>query len=264
VARLSINDLTKFKKDKSPWVMLTCYDALIAQIFDRANIPVLLVGDSAATVVYGYENTVPITVEEMLPLVGAVARGSERALIVADLPFGSYQISTEQALSTATKFIKYGANAVKLEGGTRIVNQVKTLVAAGIPVMGHVGLTPQSVNALGGYQVQGRGAASEQIMADAKALEDAGAFAVVLEVMPQSLAKAVTENLQIPTIGIGAGPDTDAQVLVWQDLLGLTPDPAPKFVKRYSNLAEQIAEVVNKFQLDVENKIYPDQSHWYQ
>lgn len=264
MARVSIKDIANLKKAKKPWVMITCYDALLAQVFDRSQIPVLLVGDSAATVVYGYENTVPITVEEMLPLVAAVSRGSSNALVVADLPFGSYQISAEQALSTATKFIKHGANAVKLEGGQRIVNQVKTLVDAGIAVMGHIGLTPQSINALGGYSVQGRGEQHQQLIDDAKALEAAGAFAIVLEVIPANLASEITQSIAIPTIGIGAGAGTDAQVIVWQDLLGLTPDPAPKFVKRYAQLDEQISQVIKKFQEDVENKIYPDQSHWYQ
>lgn len=263
MSRVSVKDLANFKTAKKPWVMLTCYDALMARIFDQAQIPALLVGDSAATVVYGYENTVPITVEEMLPLVGAVSRGSTRALIVADLPFGSYQVSAEQALSTATKFIKHGANAVKLEGGERVANQVKTLVDAGIAVMGHIGLTPQSVNALGGYRVQGRGEAKDQLIKDAKALEAMGAFAIVLEAIPENLAQEITHALQIPTIGIGAGPNTDAQVLVWQDLLGLTPDPAPKFVKRYAQLSDEISEIIKKFQQDVENKIYPDESHWY-
>lgn len=263
MSRVSVKDLANFKTAKKPWVMLTCYDALMAKIFDQAQIPVLLVGDSAATVVYGYENTVPITIEEMLPLVGAVSRGSTQALIVADLPFGSYQVSAEQALSTATKFIKHGANAVKLEGGERVATQVKTLVDAGIAVMGHIGLTPQSVNALGGYTVQGRGEEKDQLIKDALALEAAGAFAIVLEVIPETLAQEITQALSIPTIGIGAGPNTDAQVLVWQDLLGLTPDPAPKFVKRYAQLSDQISEVIKKFQQDVENKIYPDESHWY-
>ena len=264
MARISVTDLAQLKKEKIPWVMLTCYDATMARIFDEAEISALLVGDSAATVIYGYSDTVPITVEELLPLVAAVARGSKNTLVVADLPFGSYQTSSEQALETATKFIKSGANAVKLEGGQRVIKQVETLVEAGIAVMGHIGLTPQSINAIGGYRVQGRGEERERILQDAKALEAAGAFAVVLEVMPEMLASEITQHLSIPTIGIGAGPNTDAQVLVWQDLLGLTPEPAPKFVKRYANLAEEISQAVKKFRFDVRNKNYPDQSHWYQ
>lgn len=262
--RVSIKDLAKLKQSKTPWVMLTCYDALTAKLFDEANIPALLVGDSAATVIYGYQDTVPISEAELLPLVSAVARGSERAFIVADLPFGSYQISPQQALQTATKFIKSGANAVKLEGGERIIPQVKTLVDAGIAVMGHVGLTPQSVNALGGFTVQGRGSEREKIINDAVALEEAGAFAIVLEAIPADLASEITSRLSIPCIGIGAGLHTDAQVIVWQDLLGFTPDPVPKFVKRYANLASQITDVVNQFQQDVKNKKYPDESNWYQ
>lgn len=264
MARISVRDLAKLKLEKNPWVMLTCYDATMARIFDESEITALLVGDSAATVIYGYSDTVPITVEELLPLVSAVARGSKNAMVVADLPFGSYQISSEQALETATKFIKSGANAVKLEGGQRISKQVETLVQAGIAVVGHIGLTPQSINVLGGYKVQGRGEEGEQILQDARALEAAGAFAVVLEVMPSSLASEITQQLSIPTIGIGAGPNTDAQVLVWQDLLGLTPDPTPKFVKRYANLEGEISQAIKKFQVEVKNKIYPDQSHWYQ
>lgn len=264
MARISVKDLAKLKLEKNPWVMLTCYDATMARIFDESEITALLVGDSAATVIYGYSDTVPITVEELLPLVSAVARGSKNAMVVADLPFGSYQISSEQALETATKFIKSGANAVKLEGGQRISKQVETLVQAGIAVVGHIGLTPQSINVLGGYKVQGRGEEGERILQDARALEAAGAFAVVLEVMPSSLASEITQQLSIPTIGIGAGPNTDAQVLVWQDLLGLTPDPTPKFVKRYANLEGEISQAIKKFQVEVKNKIYPDQSHWYQ
>ena len=264
MARVSIRDLTNLKKTKSPWVMLTCYDATMARIFDNAQIDALLVGDSAATVIYGYSDTVPITEEELLPLVAAVSRGSKRALVVADLPFGSYQISPEQALATATRFIKNGAQAVKIEGGKSITKQVSALVNAGIPVMGHVGLTPQSATALGGYRVQGRGADREKIIQDAAALEAAGVFSIVLEVVPHDLAQELTEMLSVPTIGIGAGAQTDAQVLVWQDLLGLTPEPLPKFVERYSDLTQEITSAIEKFQHDVKNKIYPSQSHWYQ
>lgn len=263
MSRVSIKDLVQFKQQKSPWAMLTCYDATTASIFDEAGIKALLVGDSAATVIYGYPDTVPITEEELLPLVAGVSRGSKHSLVIADLPFGSYQVSPAQALTTATRFIKAGAHAVKLEGGKNIIKQVETLVSAGIAVMGHVGLTPQSANALGGYKVQGRGLEREKIIEDAKALEAAGVFAIVLEVVPQDLAAEITRTLSIPTIGIGAGAETDAQVLVWQDLLGLTSDPLPKFVKRYANLADQITSTIKKFQHDVKNKIYPDQPHWY-
>ena len=203
--------------------MITAYDALTARIFDEAGIPALLVGDSAAMVVYGHDSTLPVTVDELVPLVRAVVRGSPRALVVADLPFGSYQASPAQALETAARFMKEGgAHAVKLEGGARVLPQVEALASAGIPVMGHLGLTPQSVNLLGGYRVQGRGEAGETLLRDAKAMEAAGAFAVVLEVVPAELAARVSEMLTIPTIGIGAGGGTDAQVIVWQDLVGLT------------------------------------------
>lgn len=264
MARVSIDELNNLKQKKSPWVMLTCYDATMARIFDSLKITALLVGDSAATVVYGYEDTVPITEEELLPLVSAVSRGSKQALIIADLPFGSYQISPEQAVATASRFIKAGAHAVKIEGGKSIIKQVTALVNAGIPVMGHVGLTPQSATALGGYKVQGRGEKREKIIQDALALQSAGVFAIVLEVVPEDLAEELTKILDVPTIGIGAGAQTDAQVLVWQDLLGLTPDPLPKFVERYANLTHQITTAIEKFQADVQNKIYPNQSHWYQ
>ena len=211
--------------------MLTAYDQYAAAIFDQAGIPVLLVGDSAANNVLGYENTVPVTVDELVPFVRAVVGATSRALVVADFPFGSYEASPQQALETGVRFLKEGgAQAVKMEGGHRVAPQVEALVSAGIPVMGHIGLTPQSVNVLGGYRVQGRGEAGEQLIRDAKELEHAGAFAVVLEVVPAELARRVTETLTIPTIGIGAGNGTDAQVLVWPDLLGLNPKP-PKFVQ---------------------------------
>src|SRR3954449_7721540 len=221
--RVTIRDLQNAKLAGERWPMLTAYDYSTSRIFDEAGIPVLLVGDSAANVVYGYDTTVPVSVDELLPLVRGVVRGTSRALVVADLPFGSYQASPQQALETASRFMKEGgAQAVKLEGGQRVAPQVEALVAAGIPVMAHIGLTPQSVNALGGYRVQGRGdEAAHRLITDAKALQHAGAFAVVLEVVPSDLAAQVTKALHIPTIGIGAGPSTDAQVLVWQDMAGL-------------------------------------------
>lgn len=238
--------------------MLTCYDALTAKLFDEVGVPVLLVGDSAANVVLGHDSTLPITVDDLIPLVQGVSRGSSHALVIADLPFGSYQAGPEQALHSATRFLKEaGAHAVKLEGGARVLPQVEALVAAGIPVMAHLGLTPQSVHALGGYRVQGRGEAGQILVQDAKALESAGAFAVVLELVPVDLAEQVTASLSIPTVGIGAGPVTDAQVLVWQDLLGLTPDPAPRFVRRYADLRGTIADAVGRWTEDVEAGRYP-------
>lgn len=263
-SRVTVLDLARAKKRGERWPMLTSYDALTARIFDDAGIPVLLVGDSAAMVVYGYDTTVPVEVDELLPLVRAVVRGSTRAMVVADLPFGSYQESPAQALATAARFMKEaGAHAVKLEGGSRILPQVEALVAAGIPVMGHLGLTPQSVHALGGYRVQGRREAGEILMRDAKALEAAGAFAVVLEVVPRELAERVTASLSIPTIGIGAGGATDAQVLVWQDLVGLTPDPAPRFVQRYADLRQVVGDAATAWAQDVVAGRYPRPEHSY-
>ncbi len=244
--------------------MITAYDALTARIFDDAGIPVMLVGDSAAMVVYGYDSTVPVTVDDLLPLAAAVVRGSSRALVVGDLPFGSYQGSPQQALETAARFMKEaGVQAVKLEGGARVLPQVEALVSAGIPVMAHLGLTPQSVNQLGGYRVQGRGEDGEILMQDAKAMEAAGAFAIVLEVVPSDLAERVTRSLSIPTIGIGAGASTDAQVLVWQDMAGLTPGRPAKFVKRYADLGAVLSGAVREWAGEVVAGTYPGPEHQY-
>src|ERR1700729_1854684 len=234
--RVTVRDIAAAKARGEKWPMLTAYDALTAHIFDEAGIPVLLVGDSAAMVVYGHETTIPVTLDDLIPLTAAVVRGTSRAMVVADLPFGSYQASSRDALGAATRFLKEsGAHAIKLEGGRRIARQVEDLVAAGVPVMAHLGLTPQSVHAFGGYRVQGRGEDGEQLLQDAKTLEAAGAFAVVLECVPTPLAARVTETLSIPTVGIGAGPDCDAQVLVWQDMAGLSPR-TPKFVRQYADV----------------------------
>jgi 3-methyl-2-oxobutanoate hydroxymethyltransferase len=244
--------------------MLTAYDALTAAVFDSAGIPVLLVGDSAAMVVYGHDSTIPVTVDELIPLTQAVVRGTHRALVVADLPFGSYQASPVAALESATRFLKEtGAQAVKLEGGYRVVRQVEELVAAGIPVMAHLGLTPQSVNAFGGYRVQGRGEDGDRLMHDAKALQAAGAFAVVLECVPAELAARVTASLEIPTVGIGAGPSCDAQVLVWQDMAGLSPRTA-KFVKRYADVAGVLREAAESFATEVVSGSFPTPEYSYQ
>lgn len=263
--RVTLHDLAGAKARGERWPMLTAYDAITARLLDEIGIPVLLVGDSAANVVYGYETTIPITMDELVPLVAAVARSTQRALVVADMPFGTYQASPEQALGQATRFLKEGgAHAVKLEGGQRIVPQVEALVGAGIPVMGHLGLTPQSVNALGGYRVQGRGGSGELLLRDAKSLEAAGAFAVVLEVVPAELAQRVTDALSIPTIGIGAGNGCDAQVNVWQDLVGLTPTPRPKFVRAYGDVRSVIADAVRAWSDDVVNGEYPSADQSYQ
>lgn len=261
--RVTVRDLAAAKERGERWPMVTAYDAMTARVFDQAGVPVLLVGDSAAMVVYGYDSTLPVTLDDLVPLTAAVVRGSSRALVVADLPFGSYQGSPQQALESAARFMKEaGAHAVKLEGGRRVLPQVEALVGAGVPVMAHLGLTPQSVNALGGYRVQGRGQSGDELMADAKDLERAGAFAVVLECVPGDLAQRVTTSLAIPTIGIGAGPATDAQVLVWQDLMGLTPRPA-KFVKRYSDLAAEMDRAVRAFADDVTSGAFPAPEHTY-
>lgn len=262
--RVTIRDLQQATLRGERWSMMTAYDAVTARIFDQAQIPALLIGDSAAMVVYGYDSTIPVTVEDLLPLVGAVVRGSSRALVIADLPFGSYQASPQQALGTAARFMKEaGAHAVKLEGGQAVLPQVEALAQAGIPVIGHIGLTPQSVNLLGGYRVQGRGEDGDMLLRDAKAMEAAGAAAVVLEVVPADLAARVSDLLTIPTIGIGAGPGTDAQVIVWQDLVGLTPDPAPKFVRRYADVGQVIAQAAASWDLDVRTGAYPGPEHSY-
>jgi 3-methyl-2-oxobutanoate hydroxymethyltransferase len=262
--RVTVRDIQAAKERGERWAMLTAYDALTARVFDEAGIPVLLVGDSAANVVYGYDSTVPVTVDELIPLVRAVTRGARRALVVADLPFGSYQASPQQALDTAARFLKEGgAHAVKLEGGERVLPHVELLTQSGVPVMAHLGLTPQSVNAFGGYRVQGRGESGERLMRDAKALQEAGAFSVVLEVVPAELAERVTASLAIPTIGIGAGGGTDAQVLVWQDMAGLTPAPGPRFVKRYADLRGVLGDAARAFADDVRDARYPAPEHAY-
>jgi 3-methyl-2-oxobutanoate hydroxymethyltransferase len=246
------------------FAMLTSYDQLTAEIFDQAGIPVLLVGDSAANNVLGYETTLPVTVDELLPLVRAVTRGSHSALVVADLPFGSYQSSPEQALATSVRFMKEGgAHAVKLEGGGTVVPQVAAIVAAGIPVMAHIGFTPQSEHGLGGYRVQGRGDAGDDLVRGALALQRAGAFAIVLEMVPGDVAKRVTAELSIPTIGIGAGVDCDGQVLVWQDMAGLRSGPMPRFVKRYADLRSTLSEAATAFAADVADLAYPAEEHTF-
>ncbi len=261
--RVNVRDLAAAKVRKERWAMLTAYDVLTASVFDEAGIPVLLVGDSAANTVYGYETTLPVTVDEMIPLVRAVVRGSRQAMVVADMPFGSYQASVPQALDTAARFLKEtGCQAVKVEGGARVVAQVQALVDAGIPVMAHLGLTPQSVNVFGGYRVQGRGDAGSQLLADAKALEAAGAFSVVLEVVPADLAASVTAAVTIPTIGIGAGIDCDAQVLVWQDFAGLSTGQ-PKFLKRYLELRTLLTAATTAFAEDVREGRYPGPEQSY-
>jgi 3-methyl-2-oxobutanoate hydroxymethyltransferase len=254
--RVTVRDIAAAKHRGERWPMLTAYDALTARVFDDAGIPVLLVGDSAGMVVFGHDTTIPVTVDDLLPLTAAVVRGTRRAMVVADLPFGSYQASPQAALAAGTRFLKEaGAHAVKLEGGERVLPQVEVLVAAGIPVMAHLGLTPQSVNAFGGYKVQGRGEDGDKLLRDAKSLQEAGAFAVVLEAVPSELAAAVTGVL-------GAGPDCDAQVLVWQDMAGLSPR-TPKFVKRYADVAGVLRGAVQSFADEVVAGTFPDEEHSY-
>jgi 3-methyl-2-oxobutanoate hydroxymethyltransferase len=261
--RVTVRDLAAAKARGEKWPMLTAYDALTARVFDEAGIPVLLVGDSAAMVVFGHDSTLPVSVGDLLPLTAAVVRGTRRAMVVADLPFGSYQASPADALAAAIRFLKEaGAHAVKLEGGQRIAHQVEELVAAGIPVMAHLGLTPQSVNIFGGYRVQGRGEAGDRLLHDAKVLEAAGAFSVVLEAVPAELAARITEAVNIPTIGIGAGAGCDAQVLVWQDMAGLSPR-TPKFVKRYADIAGVLEDAVRTFAQEVAAGQFPDEEHTY-
>ncbi|MFG2517103.1 3-methyl-2-oxobutanoate hydroxymethyltransferase [Streptomyces sp. NPDC048584] len=260
--RITVRDIAAAKERGEKWPMLTAYDAMTASVFDEAGIPVMLVGDSAGNCHLGYETTVPVTLDEMAMLSAAVVRGTSRALIVADLPFGSYQEGPVQALRSATRLVKEaGVGAVKLEGGERSHRQIELLVESGIPVMAHIGLTPQSVNAMG-YRVQGRGEeAAQQLLRDAKAVQDAGAFAVVLELVPAELAGEVTRVLQIPTVGIGAGAATDAQVLVWTDMLGLTGGRVPKFVKQYADLRAVMRGAAEAFAEDVVSGTFPEESH---
>ena len=252
--RVTILDLAAAKKRGEKWVMLTSYEQMTAAIFDEAAIPVLLVGDSAGNNFLGLENTIPVTVDELIPLTRAVVRASTSAMVIADLPFGSYETSPEQALATSTRFFKEaGAMGVKLEGAH--VKTIEKLVASGIPVMGHVGLTPQALHQLGGYRVQGR-TDGDAIMEAALAIEKAGAFAVVLELVSAELAGTITAALSIPTIGIGAGVNCDAQVLVWTDLMGLTKNP-PKLAKAYRNLRAEMLAAASEFAADVKSGDFP-------
>ena len=244
---------------------LTSYDQLSAGIFDEAGIDFLLVGDSAGNNVFGYETTLPVKVDDLIPLTRAVAGAVKRAFVVADMPFGSYENGPEDALHTAVRFMKEtGAHAVKLEGGERSYKQIRRIVGAGIPVMAHIGYTPQSELGLGGHVIQGRGEGVKQLLADAKAVQDAGAFAVVLEMVPADAARQVTELLEIPTISVGAGPHTDGQLLVWTDWAGLTIGRVPKFVKQYANLSSILSDAAKEWRADVESGTYPNSEHSYE
>ncbi|OLC02157.1 MAG: 3-methyl-2-oxobutanoate hydroxymethyltransferase [Actinobacteria bacterium 13_2_20CM_2_66_6] len=261
----TVLDVQRFKDESRRFTMLTAYDFLSAQILDQAGIPILLVGDSLGMVMLGYPTTLPVTMDEMIHHAKAVSRGARQALLVGDMPFMSYHSSTEQAIESAGRFVKEGGmHAVKLEGGGRIAELTQRLTGMGIPVMGHLGLTPQFVHQMGGFKVQGKTEAqAARILADARELEAAGAFSLVLEGVPTAVASRVTKSLRIPTIGIGAGPQTDGQVLVFHDFVGLTTGKAPKFVKRYANLADEISRAAQRFSDDVRNGTFPGPEHEY-
>jgi 3-methyl-2-oxobutanoate hydroxymethyltransferase len=263
--KLALPEVSEMKRRGDRIVMITAYDAPSARIADAAGVDLILVGDSAAMVVLGHDSTVPATMDEMLMLTRAVTRGARRPLVVADLPFGSYQVSTEQAIETAIRFVKEAqADAVKLEGAGPMLARVRALVDAGIPVMGHIGLTPQTATMLGGFKAQGRTAAKAvQLYADARALQAAGCFALVLEAVPAPVAARITAALDIPTIGIGAGVDCDGQVLVWHDLLGLYEGRAPRFVKQYADLAPTITAALERYASEVRSASFPQEQHTY-
>jgi len=263
--KLPITELQEMKARRQPIVMVTAYDAPGGRLADQGGADLVLVGDSAAMTVLGHDSTVPATMEEMLILTRAVTRAADRPLVVADMPFGSFQVSDEDATRNAIRFVKEaGADAVKLEGAGAMLDRVRSIVAAGIPVMGHLGLTPQSATKLGGFKAQGRSAeAALALLADARALEAAGCFSLVLEAVPPQVARRISEQLHIPTIGIGAGADTDGQVLVWHDLLGLYEGRAARFVKRYADVGETIRTALEAFADDVRERRFPEEQHTY-
>jgi len=264
-ARVRVHHLLQAKERGEKWAMLTAYDTVSASVFEEAGIPVLLVGDSAGNVVLGHTSTVPVTVEDILLLTKAVTRSTKRSLVVADMPFGSYEAGPQHALENAFRLMKDGgAQAVKLEGGVRVAAQIRALVDAGIPVMAHIGFTPQSEHALGGFRGQGRGAGADALRADAHAVEDAGAFAVVLEMVPAAIAGEVTKELRIPTVGIGAGADTDAQVLVWPDMAGFTGGRVPRFVKKYADLRAELLRAAREYADDVRGGTFPGPEHSFE
>ncbi|MBC8214010.1 MAG: 3-methyl-2-oxobutanoate hydroxymethyltransferase [Candidatus Marinimicrobia bacterium] len=256
---ISIQNIQDLKGSETPFATLTAYDYTSAKLVEKAEIPLILVGDSASMVMLGYENTIPITVDEMMVFVRAVTRGAKKPLIIADMPFMSYQSSVEDSMRNAGRFIKEGgAGGVKLEGGVRVVPQIEAIVSMGVPVMGHLGLTPQSLHQFSGYKIQGKSVATaQQIIDDAKALESAGAFSVVLEGIPLELSKIITEVLDIPTIGIGAGPFCDGQIQVFHDILGLFENFIPKHTKRYANFGSSIVENICSYRKDIEARVFP-------
>ena len=261
--RITIRDLQAATDRGERWSMLTSYDTLTAGVFEQAGVGAR--SRHQRRLVLGYPDTLPVTMDQLIPMVQAVVRGTRRALVVADLPFGGYQAGPQVALASAVRHLKEGgAQAVKLEGGRRVLSQVEALTGAGVPVMGHLGLTPQSVNVLGGMRrVQGRGDAGRELVADARALERAGAFAVVLESVPADLGRQVSAALRIPTVGIGAGPHCDAQILVWQDMAGLTPGRLPRFVKRYADVRGTLLDAAYRYVTEVASQHYPDPAHSY-
>jgi 3-methyl-2-oxobutanoate hydroxymethyltransferase len=263
---ITVRDVRAFKERGEKFAMLTAYDAFSAQLLDEEGIPLILVGDTLGMVMLGYDSTVPVTMEDQLHHTKAVRRGAKNALVVGDMPFMSYQGSVAEGVHNAGRFLKEaGANCVKLEGGAPVLDLVSRLASIGIPVMGHLGLTPQSINAIGGYRVQGRDdEQAHEILEDAKSLEAAGAFSLVLEAVPSRLAKQVTENLSIPTIGIGAGPDCDGQVLVWHDFLGITPYRTAKFVKKYASVGDEIRRAANAFKDEVARGEFPTEEYSYE
>ena len=262
--RVRIRHFQRAKEQGIKITGLTSYDVLTARIFDEAGIDFLLVGDSAGNTVLGYDTTLPVTIDDLIPLTRGVVQGVTRALVVADMPFGSYETGPDEALHTAFRFMKEtGAHAVKLEGGQRSAEQIRRIVAAGIPVMGHIGFTPQSEHGLGGHVIQGRGDGLEQLLADAHAVEEAGAFAVVLEMVPAEAAARVTAEVGIPTISVGGGPHCDGQLLVWTDWAGLSTGRIPKFVKQYANLHQVLTDAALAFRADVESGAYPGEQHSY-
>jgi 3-methyl-2-oxobutanoate hydroxymethyltransferase len=264
VRRVRTHHLREMKERGEKWAMLTAYDMYTAAVFDEAGIPVLLVGDSASNNVYGNETSLPVTVDELVPLVRAVTRSARRSLVVADLPFGSYQASPEQAFHTAVRFMKEAdAHAVKLEGGSEMAPQVELLTRSGVPVMAHIGFTPQSEHNLGGYRVQGRGETAQRLLDDAQAMERAGAFALVMEMVPGDVAAQITKSIGIPTIGIGAGVDCDAQVLVWQDMAGLRTGRLPRFVKQYADLHGVLLQAARDYAADVAAGSFPGPEHTF-
>jgi 3-methyl-2-oxobutanoate hydroxymethyltransferase len=263
--KLPLPELQALKRQGEKIVMVTAYDAPSGRLADKAGVDLILVGDSSGMVVHGRESTVPVTLDEIVFMTQWVTRGAKRPIVVADMPFGSYETSNEQAVANAIRLVKEGgADAVKLERGGTSVARARAIVDAGIPVMGHVGLTPQTATVLGGFKAQGRTAdRAKQLLDDAVALQEAGCFAVVLEAVPSAVARAVTQALGVPTIGIGAGPDTDGQVLVWHDMLGYYEGHAPRFVKRYADLGETIVDALGRYAEDVRSGAFPEEQHTY-